>query len=204
MTMNIEKDTDIQLAHALAGGDERALEEFYRRCGEPVYAFIRHHLDDAPQDTEDLWQETLLTALRSIDSYQGRSSLFTWACAIARHKLGDYFRKRRRLGFPISTEQDESAAELIDQAPLPEDWVQSASTRIRVVEALQRLPDDYRTALIARYVDEQEVSQVAVQLGKNYTATQSLLARARGALKALLQPTSRAQEESNEPSESIC
>jgi DNA-directed RNA polymerase specialized sigma24 family protein len=60
------------------------------------------------------------------------------------------------------------------------------ATRVRVVQALAFLTDDYRRALIARYADERSVDEVARMLGRTYKAAESLLARARDAFREAL------------------
>jgi RNA polymerase sigma-70 factor (ECF subfamily) len=72
----------------------------------------------------------------------------------------------------------------MDGGPLPEEILALKGTRLRVVEALAVLPDDYRRALVARYADQRSVGDVAKLLGRNYKATESLLGRARTAFRA--------------------
>ena len=53
-------------------------------------------------------------------------------------------------------------------------------------EALVGLPDDQRTALVLRYVDDLAIADVAELLGRSVRATESLLARGRAGLRSLL------------------
>ena len=55
-----------------------------------------------------------------------------------------------------------------------------------VTDALGQLPADYRVALVLRYVDELSVPDVARELGRSVHATESLLVRARAALRAVM------------------
>ena len=59
-----------------------------------------------------------------------------------------------------------------------------APTHGRAVAALDRLPADQRLVLVLKYVDEMTVAEVARELGRSVHATESLLARARTALRA--------------------
>jgi RNA polymerase sigma-70 factor (ECF subfamily) len=183
----MEAADDLTLARQVADGDETALEPFYARYADPLFAFIYHHLDESHPDAEDIWQETLLAAINALPAYRGQSRLFTWLCGIARHKVADHFRRQGRSVAEVFSDVPEAElAALIGAGTLPEEVVVRRATRVRVVQALATLRDDYRTALVARYADEQSVDEVAHQLGRSYKATESLLSRARVAFQEAL------------------
>lgn len=195
--MQADRADELPLAERVACGDEAALEAVYARYADPLFAFIHHHLDGARPDAEEIWQDTWLAAIRSLSKYRGRSSLFTWLCGIARHKIADHRRRRGPPADVFSEVSPERLAALADAGPLPEEILARRDTRIRVVEALGTLPDDYRTALVARYADRQSVDEVARLLGKTYKAAESLLGRARSAFRAALAQAD--EEQLNEP-----
>jgi RNA polymerase sigma-70 factor (ECF subfamily) len=177
---------DLTIAREMAAGSDRALRDFYERHADALFAFIAHRSAAPREDVEDLWQECLIAALDAIHTYRGDSTLFTWLCGIARHKIAD---RARAPGTRREQPLEHGARPLgdaIDTGPLPEDLLQRKDTRTAVVEALMTLPDAYRRALVARYVDEEPVAQVAAMLGHGYKATESLLSRAREALRRAL------------------
>jgi len=174
---------DIRLAQRVASGDGEALRVFYERYADPLFAFIYHHMEPSTQDAQDVWQITLLAAIRSLPNFSGESRLFTWLCAIARHKIADF---RRRSAHPVDVLSDvptKNLAKLMDSAPLPEEIVMQRATRIMVVRALANLSEDYRKALLARYIDDRPLTEISKLLGRSYKATESLLSRARAALR---------------------
>lgn len=184
MMENIQQD--LELAHNMVAGSQSALKQFFETYADDLYAFICHLLGGNRQDTEDIWQETLLAALKSMPSYRGDSRLFTWLCAIARFKVAGHLRHHRLSmsdnGAEVSLEQVE---QMLDSAPLPEAVMFNREVRARVVETLQFLPQEYRTALTARYIEEKSVEEIAWLLGKSYKASESLLARARTSFKEI-------------------
>ena len=183
----MEAAKDLTLARQVTDGDETALEAFYARYADPLFAFIYHHVDESHPDAEDIWQDTLLAAIRALPAYRGRSRLFTWLRGIARHKIADHFRRQGRSVAEVFSDVPQAElATLIASGTLPEEMVARQATRVRVVEALATLRDDYRTALVARYADEHAVGEVARLLGKSYKATESLLSRARVAFQDAL------------------
>jgi len=56
-----------------------------------------------------------------------------------------------------------------------------------VIEALDRLPVNQRTLLVLRYVDDLSLEQLAVEAGISETAAESALARARRALRGVME-----------------
>ncbi|HSJ58284.1 MAG TPA: sigma-70 family RNA polymerase sigma factor [Anaerolineae bacterium] len=185
--MNAEHADDLALARRVATGDEAACALFYERYAALLFAFVHHHLGGSRTDAEDMWQETLLAGVRGIHAYRGQSRLFTWLCSIARFKIADHHRRRgRRPETPFADMPAARVAALMASDPLPDEVVAARGTRAAVVEALGTLNDDYRTALLARYIDGQDVDEVARRLGRSYKATESLLSRAREALRRAL------------------
>jgi RNA polymerase sigma-70 factor (ECF subfamily) len=170
---------------------EDDLRILYDRHADMLFAFIYHHLGRR-DEAEEVWQETWLAAVRGIGTYRGKSGIFTWLCGIARHKITDH---RRRKGLHDARVIN-APFEKLDMAggPIPEEVLTRRDVRLRVVEALAGLPDDYRAALVARYADESGVDEVARRLGKPYKAAESLLSRARAAFRSAF----LALEEKNE------
>lgn len=178
--------TEANLAQRIIDGDEEALRIFFDRYADPLFAFIFHHLDSTKQEAEEVWQTTLMAAISSIPAYRRESQLFTWLCAIARHKIADH---RRRSGNHADVFSDLPAHRLADtlaSTPIPDEILTQRATRVRVITALAALPGDYRFALLERYVHERSVTEISNLLGRSYKATESLLSRARTALRTAL------------------
>ncbi len=178
---------DLLLAQRVTSGDEKALHALYERYATPLFAFIYHQMDGARQEAEEVWQDTLMAALRSLPQYRGQGKLFTWLCGIARHKVADHNRRRRQAEQVLTAISPQELVELIDAGPLPEDLLLQQATRTVVVEALGTLPAEYQKALVARYIEDRDVNQVAQILSRTYKATESLLSRARLAFKEAIE-----------------
>jgi len=175
------KCDDLKLCRRAAAGDKSALSAIYSRYGDLLFAFIYHRVARSVPDTEEIWHETWLAALWTLSTYRGRSAFFTWLGSIARHKIADYYRRRGREPVEcFSSVSEQDLARLIYDGPLPEEILMQQATRACVVHALASLPDEYRTALVARYADGRSVNEVGQKLGKSYKATESLLSRAAG------------------------
>jgi len=184
--MRAEYKDDMKLAARVSRGDAVAFNEFYARHADLVFGFIFHQLNGARTDAEEIWQETFLAAIQRLPSYRGQSRLFGWLCGIARHKIGDFRRHRNGTGDTAMTASPADPRELLDSSPLPDELLDRSALRVQIIEALGELPDDYRSALVARYADGYSVEEVARLLGRSYKAAESLLSRAKAALRSAL------------------
>src|ERR1700735_597323 len=97
-------DSDADLLRRVAGGDQQALAELYRRHGRIVLAQIDLVAADRAF-SEEVLQDTMLAAWRGAASFRGDSSVRSWLIAIARRPARDRRRRRR-----MHTGGDEAAA----------------------------------------------------------------------------------------------
>jgi len=185
--MKMSSADELTLARRAAAGYEVEMESLYSRYADVLFAFICHHMAESRSDAEDVYQDTWLAALNSLSTYNGQSRFFTWLCGIARHKIADRNRRCNRGQIALlHSHPSIQLSRMMDDIALPEKLLRQHQTRVRVVKALAILPEEYRLALTARYADECTVKEVAQQLGRSYKAIESLLSRARKALREAL------------------
>jgi RNA polymerase sigma-70 factor (ECF subfamily) len=164
-------------------GDREAAGVLFRRHLDPVYEFVHYRLGGDRSAVEDVVQDTFLTALEGLSGFDGRSSLSTWLCGIARNKIRSQRRKRRPMALEdaLADAEPEIDALLADVArePLPEEVLERRETRELVGAALSSLSDDYRAALLGKYVEGRSVDELAAVGGTTFKAAESRLQRAR-------------------------
>ena len=153
--------------------DREAWQAVFAEYGEALFRYCCCRCGGRADEADDLRQETLLAAIDGIGGFRGEVPLFAWLCGIARHKAADAARRRRRLA-PL-----EDAEELADATAEAGRW----EVRERVIETLWTLPEEYRAALVSRYVEGEDVETVARRAGRSYKAAESLLSRARRAFR---------------------
>ena len=69
-------------------------EEWIRKYLPRLRNFIDHHVEDK-EDSQDILQETLISASESLSLFSNKSSFFTWLCGIANHEISDFYRKKK-------------------------------------------------------------------------------------------------------------
>ncbi|WP_206518039.1 sigma-70 family RNA polymerase sigma factor [Rhodococcus sp. X156] len=183
----------------LSGGDlERALESHRRELTGFCYRML-----GAASEAEDAVQETLVNAWRSIDTFQGRSSLRSWLYRIAHNVCLDMIRSPQRRARPMDLAAPTPAAEVVVGEQLPESvFVQPVrddsvidtqgdpanvavareSIRLAFIGALQHLPARQRAVLILREVLRWQAAEVAVLLDTSVASVNSALQRARATM----------------------
>ncbi len=178
---------ECDLIAGLRRGEPGAWSELCDRFGDVLYRYAFHLAGGEAAWAEDIRQETLLAAADAIRSFRGEAPVFGWLCAIARRKAADELRRRGRMADPPDDDGEPSGLwERMEREALPEESLERAETRANVVRALWNLPPEYHRLLIARYADGVDVDTLARRMGRTYKATESLLSRARAALREQL------------------
>ena len=181
-------DSEIQLLIERArGGDTRAFEDLARREERALY---RHALRivGTTSDAEDIVQESLFSAWRSIASFQGLS-FRAWLFRIATNRALDQLRSRkRRPELPLDPPDDDDVTWAEPVAPGP-DLTQLAGDReaLAAVEtALASLPAEQRTALLLRDVEGFPYEEIAVITSVEIGTVKSRIHRGRVAVRNVL------------------
>jgi RNA polymerase sigma-70 factor, ECF subfamily len=126
-------------------------------------------------DAEDLTAETFMAAVAALRRPDPPSVTVAWLIGVARHKLVDHWRRgereRRGLAAVGPDEPDDPWRELLDTSAAH--------------SALAQLPGPQRAALALRYLDGLTVGEIADHLDRTVRGTETLLVRARAALRRI-------------------
>lgn len=147
-------------------------EMFYERSVDAVYRYASRLTGGDRVRTDELVQETYLGVLRANSDVEPTTSYLITAC---RHRFVDQVRSEQR-----RRHRERRAAVPAEDSPVDPAEIEAGPA----VAALATLSDEHRVALVLRYVDDLTVRDVARHLGRRVRATESLLVRARLALRA--------------------
>jgi RNA polymerase sigma-70 factor (TIGR02960 family) len=200
--------SEATLARARAGDDEafRALTDPHRR----ELQLHCYRILGSMQDAEDLLQETLLAAWRSLEAFEGRASVRSWLYRIATNRCLNVLRARSRRprevqamdDAPVPTRRTEPIwlepypdvllEEMPDRSPGPAARYEAReSVELAFIAALQHLPPSQRAAVVLRDVLGYRTAEVAEMLDTGEVAVKGALQRARAALGARLPAADR-------------
>jgi RNA polymerase sigma-70 factor, ECF subfamily len=177
----------------LKAGSEEAYAWLIGEFHQPIYGLIYRIVND-PSDAADTTQDVFLKVFRGIKHFHGESSLKTWIYRIALHEAAN----RRRWWFrhkaqemqmePAETGQCDFSFEerLVDHGESPFEKFAHTEVRAAVEQALQQVPEPYRTALILRDLEEMSYEEIAEVLAISLGTVKSRITRGRAALRKKL------------------
>jgi RNA polymerase sigma-70 factor (ECF subfamily) len=170
---------DDALVIRLRERDEQAYAELYRRVHPRVFGFALRRLGD-PTEAEDVAQDVFLEVYRSIEQYEGRSSLLSWIFGIAHHTTLKRFSHRSREMTPL-----DEAGDLAAPAASIEDRIDASRIWEHCVRSLQRnVSGTARHMFHLRYSQGRSVEAIARETGKSAGAVKVGLMRTRRILGA--------------------
>ncbi|OBA92951.1 RNA polymerase subunit sigma-24 [Mycobacteriaceae bacterium 1482268.1] len=153
----------------------RALLALYDEALPTVYGYFVRRCGDRGA-AEDLTSETFLAAMDAARKADPPPITVPWLIGVARHKLADHYRRRSdRLTVPVS--------DLPEPVEPADEW-DAELDRIVAESVLARLPEQHRTVLALRYMDDRSVGECAELIGRTVHATEALLVRARRAFRS--------------------
>ena len=171
----------------------------YRRALPHVYGYLLSRCGSVSL-AEDLTADTFLAAVAATRQARppggatgGPEVTVAWLVGVARHKLADHWRRSGR---------EERTAAIVGQPEQAYDdpWGEWLDTEAAYA-ALRCLNAHQRAALTLRYLDGLPVAEVAAHLGRSLTATETLLVRARAALRRVYQDARQDSDQGSDDKE---
>lgn len=187
-------EDETRLLAALRAGEERAFEQLVTSYGPRVKSTALRILRNE-DDAHDVVQETFYSAFRSLGKFQGNARIGTWLHRISVNAALMKIRSRERRPevdihelLPRFGDGGEHVQSPQGFREIPREAVLREETAALVRSCIDRLPENYRNALILRDIEELDYPEVAEQLCLTLNAARLRIHRARQALRKLLEP----------------
>jgi RNA polymerase sigma-70 factor (ECF subfamily) len=149
-----------------------------------AYNLARWFMKNEP-DARDVVQDAYLKAFRYFESFHGDSGR-AWLLRIVRNVCYDALRARDSQHNIVSLDE-ETADEVPDSKPSPNALAIQNSTKLRIQEAVEALPLQFKTVIILREFDGFSYKEISEIAGVPVGTVMSRLSRARQQLAILLQ-----------------
>jgi RNA polymerase sigma-70 factor (ECF subfamily) len=159
-------------------GDGEAFGKLYDLNLDAVYRYVYYKVGDGTE-AEDLTAQIFVKACEAMPRYQCREIPFShWLMRLARNAVIDYYRTRKPRG-----ELDEA---LVSPEPGPlSEYLRGE--RVRWLEsALRQLPEEQRSLLVLRFIEEMDYAELSTIMGKSPGALRVMQHRALAALRRIL------------------
>jgi RNA polymerase sigma-70 factor (ECF subfamily) len=164
---------DGEIIAGIRKGDQACIKALLDQYGDRLLrsAFLLCQNDT---DAEDLVQDTVIQAVKSIPHFAGTSSLYTWLHGILLNKSRHYGRSRvrRKMLFTdrVADENMEGA-----QVAINPEVMREAS---HLADALRRLSPAHREVVILRFFEGMKLEDIALHLNANSSTIRSRLRHA--------------------------
>lgn len=174
----------------LQAGEDAALNRLMERHATPVFHFL-FRMTGNEDDTNDLAQETFVRVFKSANSFRTSQKFSTWLFTIAANLARNHFRWRsRHPNLSLDAENPETeqslGSTLPAKAPAPNESALATERAAAVRDAVHKLPEDLREAIVLCEWEERSVAEAAAILEATPKAVESRLYRARQMLRERL------------------
>jgi RNA polymerase sigma-70 factor (ECF subfamily) len=175
-----ENNSIIEEACLLAqagAGDREAFRQLYSRYSVPLFSLAVRLVGD-PSDAEELLQDAFVKIWRSAGSYDpAKSRPFTWVVTILRRTCIDHLRKRRHFVQTVPFPDDGEAPEPSSDERTARTAAQSGEDAVRVLGALEGIPQNQRSALELALFSELTQTEIASRLEQPVGTVKSWIRR---------------------------
>jgi len=169
--------TTTDLVARVLAGDPQAERELYDRHVDRVYRLAFRLAGDADSAT-DYTQETFIRVFSRLETFRGEAALSTWITSIAFSVIYNGLRKSRR---SREHEVDLERAEGVTTRRRAEPDLKAS-----LKQAIDRLPQGYRTVFLMHDVEGYTHDEIAASLGIQEGTSKAQLSRARAKLRQAL------------------
>jgi RNA polymerase sigma-70 factor, ECF subfamily len=188
----LDEQQEHLVAQSLREGKTEAWQALYDAYAERVWRGVARLLGPQSTDVADVVQETMMAAARSAATFNpARGSLWPWLWGIAHNHVALHLRKQERrnrltqAGAWLAASNGQLLHWLEGKEPSPPAALAAAELATLVRAALTALPCEYGLLLSARYLDGEDVSQIAIREHSSEVAVRSKLTRARTAFREI-------------------
>lgn len=175
--------SDKELMELIQAGDDKAFGTLVERFQDRLLNFVGRIITDR-ETAEELVQETFLRIFNQKNSYTPEYAVSTWVYTIALNLARSELRKRKLRRF-ISLDfiKEEADIELPDRVNL-----KAVSLAPIIQQAIEKLPDDYKTAFVLCDIQRLPYQQIAEVMRVPVGTVKSRINRARSMLRDKLKP----------------
>jgi RNA polymerase sigma-70 factor (ECF subfamily) len=178
-------DADAQLMLRYAAGDARAFDELYDRHRQALWRFIGRSVRQAAA-TDDVFQECWSRVIAHRGNYRPEARFATWLYRIAHNCCMDHWRKNGRRGAREMSDDEAVAAAADESGSEPLADALEGERGAHLAAALERLPEEQRTAFLLYVEGGLTVAEIGETTGVNPETAKSRLRYAAAKLRQSL------------------
>ncbi len=182
---------DEDLVLRVQQGDKSAFDLLVIKYQHKIIQLVNRYVKD-PSEAQDVAQEAFIKAYRALGNFRGDSAFYTWLYRIAINTAKNYLvsRSRRSSDYQVDIQD----AEAIENAPqlqgmeTPERLLLNQEIIDTIKTAIDKLPEEMRTAIMLREFDGMSYEEIAEAMDCPVGTVRSRIFRAREAIDNKLNP----------------
>ncbi len=182
---------DAELVKRVQSGDLGAFDILVQKYQHKVINLVGRFVSDSTE-CQDIAQDAFIKAFRAIDSFRGDSQFYTWLYRIAANTAKNHLasRARKSPAYSVDVEdaehfEGESGLKEFDN---PENLLLTDEIKATIFDAIERLPDDLKSAITLREIDGLSYEEIAEVMDCPIGTVRSRIFRARDVIDKELRP----------------
>ena len=163
----------------LVQGDREAFAQLVMFYNESLYRWVAR-LTGNSHAAEDLVQDTFVRAYQAITRLRPDTNLKAWLFRIAHNAYANWVRNRKGRNSLLPNE-------VLDTQAGPEELAQENETSLRLQQAIDKLPEEWKAALLLRIQEDMAFREMAIALGTTEETARWRVYKARQKLMEILE-----------------
>jgi RNA polymerase sigma-70 factor (ECF subfamily) len=184
-------DLDKELVKRVQQGDKSAFDVLVLKYQQKVVNLISRFVSDQ-SECYDVAQETFIKAYRALGNFRGDSQFYTWLYRIAANTAKNHLASRSRKSptYSVDVEDAEhySGDNRLKDNTTPESLMLTEEIKQTVFRAIEKLPEDLKTAITLRELEGLSYEEIADVMDCPIGTVRSRIFRARDAIDKELRP----------------
>ena len=157
----MDSSEDQQVINAVMNGDVNAYSILVRQYQKPIFNLM-YRVTGSSEDAKDLTQETFIKAYEKLDHFRMGARFFPWLYTIGYNHARNFVQRGKP--FQQSSDEDFEKYAGVDYPSQQEERVLAQIDFLRIYQALEQLPMDYREAVILHYHEGLSMEDIATAL----------------------------------------
>ena len=186
-----DSSADKALVERVQRGDKKAFDLLVLKYQTKIVKLVSRYVRDQG-DALDVTQDAFLKAYRALPNFRGESAFYTWLYRIAintaKNHLVTMSRRPAEVDLSGGDDDEPQLDGLQKEMETPENLLLTKEIQDTIIQTIERLPDDLRTAITLRELEGLSYEEIATVMDCPIGTVRSRIFRAREAIDNQLQP----------------
>ena len=186
-----EREIDQALIERVQAGDKQAFDLLVKKYQQRILALVSRMLNDS-HEVQDVAQEAFVKAYRALPRFRGDSAFYTWLYRIAINTAKNHLvakgRRPPESGVEVEDAEYMEGGNKLRDINSPERFLLRDELQATVHDALDKLPEDLRSAISLREFEGLSYEEIAEVMDCPVGTVRSRIFRARAAIDKQIKP----------------